>query len=57
METRHITQYIDDWLAEAPHVLDNRTVDFALDVRLMVEALANEQDESLASAAAGAASN
>jgi hypothetical protein len=45
METRHIIQYIDSWLAESPHVLDSRTVDFALDLRLMVEALADPELE------------
>lgn len=42
METKNIIEFIDSWLADSPHVLDNRTTDFALDLRTMVEALSTE---------------
>ena len=44
MDTRDIIEYIDNWLAESPFVVDNRTADFALDIRLMAAAIAEERD-------------
>ena len=44
MDKQHIIEYVDQWLTENGWRLDSRIHDFALDVRLMLEQL-EENDE------------
>ena len=47
MDTQHIIDFIDHWLDENGWRTDSRVADFALDVRLMLEALETEEQDRL----------